>query len=879
MRIPLFLVALFTSAVSIAANTSIISAGSSWKYLDDGSDQGTTWRSPSFNDAGWKTGTAQFGYGDGDEATIVGFGPFPYNRHITTYFRRSFTVADPLQFKKLILNLLYDDGAIVYINGVEVARANMFPGPVTYRTWAASILDPPDENTFFPTHLSPTILKAGTNVIAVEVHQGINTSIDLSFDLSLTGSDAPPALIRGPYLQTVTTNSIFIRWRTDLPTDSRVLYGTSPGVLNRTADDPSQVTEHIVKLTGLLPDTRYYYSVGSTSTIHAGNDVNHYFITSPPTGTERPLRIWAMSDCQYGGYIARMVRNAYAGFNGSTRTDVWLTMGDNSQTGEDADYQTKVFDMFPSMLRNTVLWPAIGNHDTNESETPPASAPYFRTFTVPVNGEAGGVPSGSQRYYSFDYGNVHFIALDSMSSDRSPSGPMLTWLRNDLAATRQRWIIAYWHHAPYSRGTHDSDIEPRMADMRRNALPILEAGGADLVLAGHSHVYERSFLLNGHYGQASSFTSTMKLNAGDGRVNGNGAYTKAGVNAHEGTVYVVAGTGSAPGSLMSTRHPAIYTARDDAGSLVIDVNGSQLDVKFVLANATVWDYFTIRKDATNTRPAPPANLNAVANNQTGVISLSWTDASGNEAGFHVERAPGGTNFVRIAELPQNATAYTDTAATPGVLYNYRVRAHNTAGTSDYSNTASAMVSVALPAAPTNLAAAATSGTQVNLTWTDNAANESGYRVWRATETSSFVLIATLPANTKSYSSTGLTPNTTYYFRVAAYNSAGQSSPAGASAKTSTTPPPAPSQLNIFVLSGSAIRLEWRDNAQGQAQYIVERASGSGLFNVVAALIPGTIVWTDSGLQAATRYTYRVKARNSAGDSGYSNTASGTTRRR
>src|SRR5262249_8268236 len=146
---------------------------------------------------------------------------------------------------------------------------------------------------------------------------------------------------------------------------------------------------------------------------------------------------------------------------------------------------------------------------------------YYDIFTLPTAAEAGGVASGSEAYYSFDWGDVHFICLDSEGSDRSKSGPMARWLRDDLAANNSMWTIAYWHHPPYTKGSHDSDNDldsgGRMRDMRENLLPILDSTGVDLVLTGHSHSYERSFLVNGHYGPSTTLTSAMKVDSGDGR--------------------------------------------------------------------------------------------------------------------------------------------------------------------------------------------------------------------------------------------------------------------------------------------------------------------------------------------------------------------------
>ena len=187
-------------------------------------------------------------------------------------------------------------------------------------------------------------------------------------------------------------------------------------------------------------------------------------------------------------------------------------LGDNAyERGMDDEYQYAVFDMYPELLRGTVLWPTIGNHDTAQATTVPATLPYLQIFSLPAAAEAGGVASGTEKYYSFDYGNIHFVCLDSMTSDRSPGGPMATWLQNDLAATQQQWVVAFWHHPPYSKGSHNSDTETQLVEMRQNFLPILEAGGVDLVLAGHSHSYERSYLIDGHYGTSATFLSLIHI--------------------------------------------------------------------------------------------------------------------------------------------------------------------------------------------------------------------------------------------------------------------------------------------------------------------------------------------------------------------------------
>jgi hypothetical protein len=167
----------------------LTAAGAIWKYRDDGSDQGTAWRGLGFADGSWATGHAQLGYGDGDERTVVGYGPDPDNKYVTTYFRHSFELPEAGVHNSLMLDLLRDDGAIVYLNGVEVFRSHMPAGTVTYSTWAASpAVGDAEESAWFSSIVDPALLRTGTNVLAVEIHQVNATSTDISFDLRLTGS-------------------------------------------------------------------------------------------------------------------------------------------------------------------------------------------------------------------------------------------------------------------------------------------------------------------------------------------------------------------------------------------------------------------------------------------------------------------------------------------------------------------------------------------------------------------------------------------------------------------------------------------------------------------------------------------------------------------
>src|SRR5437763_337482 len=149
-------------AQSSVAQTTLVSTGAVWKYLDDGSDQGTVWQGLLFDDSGWAAGAAQFGYGDGDEATIVNGGP-PDSRFITTYFRHAFMLTNASDYSSLTVRLLRDAGGVVYLNGTEVFRSNLPTNDLSYTTLALDPVPPLDHSTnFYVQAVDPGLLLLGS---------------------------------------------------------------------------------------------------------------------------------------------------------------------------------------------------------------------------------------------------------------------------------------------------------------------------------------------------------------------------------------------------------------------------------------------------------------------------------------------------------------------------------------------------------------------------------------------------------------------------------------------------------------------------------------------------------------------------------------------
>ncbi|MBI3880418.1 MAG: metallophosphoesterase, partial [Verrucomicrobia bacterium] len=492
--------------------------------------------------------------------------------------------------------------------------------------------------------------------VATDNSNAVTTSAAVSITVT---NVATVRVQRGPYLQSATTSNLVVRWRTDVNTDGRVVFGTNLAQLTLTNRDSLSDTNHSVTLTGLLPATKYFYAVGHSGALLVGGDTNYFFVTPPPPGTPKPSRIWVIGDAGTATTNQTNVRDAYYAFAGTNRTDFWLQLGDNAyNSGTDAEYQAGVFNIYSNLLRNSVTWPCLGNHDTAQATTFTDAYPYFDIFTFPTNGEAGGVASGSAHYYAFDYANVHFVCLDSMTASRATNGPMATWLRLDLQANTNQWLIAFWHHPPYTKGSHDSDTETELVEMRTNFLPILESYGVDLVLSGHSHVYERSFLLNGHYGKTNSFdAATMVVNGGSGReTNGAGAYAKprGHSQSNRGAVYVVAGS-SGQTSSGSLDHPAMFVSLSVLASLVLDVNGNRLDVISLGATATSTnDSFTLLK--TNT---PPVASNAAFNvSAYGATNLALAAADLNRDALTFAAATLPTNGLLALNAGTGAFTYT-----------------------------------------------------------------------------------------------------------------------------------------------------------------------------------------------------------------------------
>jgi acid phosphatase type 7 len=648
----LFLTFFLAASLTSLADTTLIKFGSAWQYLDNGTNQGSTWRTGA---VGWPSGNGALGYGD-EERTTVSYGGNPAAKYITTYFRYTVNIPSVAAYASFRMNMYVDDGAVVYINGTQRAITNIGAGPIftTLATAAAA------EDGHAVQSFTVTGLVNGNNEIAVEVHQSAANSSDLVFDLELVGvtASAEPAITRGPYLQMVSPTAVSIRWQTGTTsTTSRIKYGTAENSLTTTASDGTLLADHEMRITGLTPDTKYYYAIGSATSIIKGSYRN-YFTTSPPANTTRKIRIGVFGDPGIGGSVQKGTRDAYMQLKSNyNNSELAIMLGDNAYNGGlDAEHQTGFFNIYnDNILNNHVLFPVPGNHEYNNNGTLAANhaIPYYSIFTVPTAAESGGTVSGTEHYYSFDYGNIHFIMLDSYGIDGgnhlyddTTAGVQAVWLKADLAANAgtHKWTVVCLHHPPYTNGTHLSNSEGDLVAIRQKITPILERYGVDVVLTGHSHVYERSFLVKDHTGLSTPF-NTAAVGAGtkisssnaryDGVVPSGVATTDTSVATSScpyftidsvykhGTVYVVAGSAGQIGASGASTYPVFYTrnqstsAGGEAGALFLEVQDNRLDAKFVGSSGTVRDQFTIMKGV-NKKTVISSVVNTTVN-----MNASW----------------------------------------------------------------------------------------------------------------------------------------------------------------------------------------------------------------------------------------------------------------
>ncbi len=397
---------------------------------------------------------------------------------------------------------------------------------------------------------------------------------------------------RHPSVWLRTTDSITIAWQTDAPSTGTVLFGTTPELGEERTHVGSGV-DHEVLLDGLTPGTTYFYRVVSDTDTTGGTDT----FAAAPIG-DAPFRFLAFGDLGR----ATPEQLEVAARVDSLDADLAILTGDIIyEAGEAANFTPQYFDVYRPTIARIPFYPSLGNHDVVTAN----GLPYLDAFHLPSNN-----PAASERYYSFDFANAHFVALEVTIENDLPDPTMLAWLDADLAASSKLWKVVYFHVPMLSNpGAHGGD------DVIRTELqPIFEARGVDLVFQGHNHFYTRTFPTIGTTPVAVA-QEPHYINPG-------------------APVYVVTGGG---GRYLHELGPTLtYEAFSKSTFHVtaVDVSGNTLTLRAIERDGAVMDSMTLSKET----PTAVELLDYTAEPDPDGVRLSWrVSGSSDFAGFHVYR--------------------------------------------------------------------------------------------------------------------------------------------------------------------------------------------------------------------------------------------------
>ena len=463
---------------------------------------------------------------------------------------------------------------------------------------------------------------------------GSPLTIDTTWDPRLVGATPPTvSLPRDPWISLLRQTSALIAWQTDIIATGTVQYGTTP-LLGNEAVHVGGTKDHAVPLSGLSPGTVYFYRI--LSGLETLTTIDS-FRTAP--AVDEAFRFQAFGDLGRATPEQIQVASRIDSLGGALAI---LTGDIIYENGEAANFTPQYFDIYRPTIRRIPFYPCLGNHDVVTSN----GQPYLDAFYLPSNN-----PAGTERYYSFDYANAHFVALEVTVENTAPGSAMLAWLDADLAASNKFWKFVFFHVPMYSNdGTHGGD--PTITTALE---PILDAHGVDIVFQGHNHYYTRTYpIASGLVADASQ--SPDFRNPG-------------------GPIYIVTGGAGRALYAISPLQPIEAFSKSTFHTTCVDIVGNTLSLKAVERDGTVFDQMALTKDA-STAVTLSSFLAEPA--QEGVL-LRWqtTGAAAGNLTFNVYRAPtpgDRPTLLNSDRVPAGGPdyAFLDSTAEPGVTYAYRL---------------------------------------------------------------------------------------------------------------------------------------------------------------------------------------------------------------
>lgn len=524
-------------------NVPLLTPGSMWKYLDDGSDQKTAWRETDFNDTSWKTGQAPLGYPTGKSAPgfstikqVIEYGPDASKKYRTSYFRTTINVSNTADYSKIAGTFGIDDGVVLYLNGTEVYRYNM-SGEPNYQSLSVDTINDPVTETADLTQALSGVLHDGVNVLAAEVHQRSDSSSDLFWDMQLianpdtssggnggTGGEelSIPTAIALTFNGDPGTSQGFA-WYTgpsftgtklEVVEASQVEGGVWPisnvmtfegsylpievyqSSSDKSAGKKTSYADHKAIASGLKPNTSYSYRVGDGDSSHwsqigtfktadtSSEPFTFLYTTDPQGTTEAEYVTWNHT-----------LEEAFKKFPSSRFVTV---TGDLVDNGDIENQWMWLLNKAQGVLKQTPIVPALGNHESKSNNN------FWYHFNLPNISYTGAKPDGS--VYSFDYGQAHFMVINTEYNEATNIDTVYKkqeeWLRAEAAKSNQKWKIVLFHKSPYSVANHTSDSD--VLFFRSKLTALFDELGIDVVLSGHDHTYTRTYPMYGNEKQSAS---------------------------------------------------------------------------------------------------------------------------------------------------------------------------------------------------------------------------------------------------------------------------------------------------------------------------------------------------------------------------------------
>ncbi len=605
-----------TATPASPSTVTMFGRNSNWKYYAQNTNLlsiPTPYYSPSYNDSTWASGNGILGFGETYLTT-----EFASNGGYSYYFRKTFNLSqDPATITSLTLDATYDDGYVVYINGQEVTRRSMSAGSYTYSTAG---LNHESNQVYETIDLSSQIdkLVQGNNIIAVDVHNVSSGSTDIVWDASLsylTGQPDPPNtptptntptqtntpnpsgsnMLVYPYLGNTTTSSVAISWVTDNSGTGEVHYSQDQSygnVVVATSSFQDGRYWYSATITGLDANTTYYYKV-----FNNGFNMTPWPIvtfTTSPDATGTSYKFLVVGDSQSDSAsatpfpaaldIAAQMRQRNPNLVIHTGDMIFGSSDCVGSSSPWSQFIRNYFNVYQSMLGQIPFFTTIGNHEVQYGGC--GYQAYESVFSLP-----GNAPSGhAEEFYSFDWGNAHFISLDT-NQYLGTSQPEYLWLKSDLQTTTKQWKFVFLHVPAYSSG--DSGSDP---DVQKYLVPLFETYGVTIAFSGHDHDYERTCPILG-----GACTTTQ-----------NG-----------GVVYFVNGGGGAYTS--PPRGTWFTVASTDANEFLdVTMNDCQVQLNAIERTGIVFDTYTINHCGTTTPTFTPTPTQTRTNTPSATVTNTFT---------------------------------------------------------------------------------------------------------------------------------------------------------------------------------------------------------------------------------------------------------------